>query len=53
MFAINIQSFFFLAEGSTEALDIALGVLALLIVGSGLFMLIKGTTAMNDTPDKK
>ena len=48
MFAIDIQPFFFLAETSPEALDIAMGILALLIVGSGLFMLIQGTSAMND-----
>lgn len=31
-----------------ETLDIFMGVLALLIVGSGLFMLFQGTSAMND-----
>lgn len=29
-------------------LDLGLGILAILIVLSGLFMLIQGTTAMND-----
>jgi hypothetical protein len=33
---------------NTQILDISLGVLACLIVVSGLFMLIQGTTAMND-----
>ncbi|SMH36116.1 hypothetical protein SAMN06272755_0745 [Picosynechococcus sp. OG1] len=32
----------------TQTLDIVMGILAFLIVASGLFMLIKGTTAMND-----
>ena len=31
-----------------ETLDIAMGISALLIVGSGLFMLFKGAIAMND-----
>ncbi|BAW96430.1 hypothetical protein NIES970_13580 [[Synechococcus] sp. NIES-970] len=32
----------------TQTLDIAMGILAFFIVASGLFMLIKGTSAMND-----
>ncbi|AFY40261.1 hypothetical protein Lepto7376_4132 [[Leptolyngbya] sp. PCC 7376] len=34
-----------------EILDIAMGISALLIVGSGLFMLFQGTTAMNADDD--
>lgn len=34
--------------GAERMMDIGLGALAVLIVVSGLFMLLQGTTAMND-----